>query len=67
MGEQDPFWLRQQGVQAMPGARAEEQAHLRGVLKNPKNNKRQVQYKKCQYKAHHNNARYTSDNIRVTQ
>jgi hypothetical protein len=30
--------------------------------KNPKNNKRQVQDKKCQYKAHHNDAHYMSDN-----
>ncbi len=35
MGEQDPFWSRQQGVQAMLGARAEEQAQLRGVLQEP--------------------------------
>jgi hypothetical protein len=46
----------------MLGARAEEQAHLRGRLQNPKNNKHQVQDKKRQYKAHHNDARYTSDN-----
>jgi hypothetical protein len=30
--------------------------------KNPKNNKRQVQDKKHQYKVHHNYACYTSDN-----
>jgi hypothetical protein len=30
--------------------------------KNPKNNKHQVQEKKPQYKVHHNDARYTSDN-----
>jgi hypothetical protein len=29
--------------------------------KNHKNNKHQVQDKKCQYEAHHNDARYTSD------
>jgi hypothetical protein len=29
--------------------------------KNPKNNKRQVQDKKHQYKAHHNDVHYTSD------
>jgi hypothetical protein len=46
----------------MLGAWAKEQAHLQGVLKIPKNNKHQVQDKKCQYKAHHNDARYTSDN-----
>jgi hypothetical protein len=44
----------QQGVQAMLGARAKEQAHLQGVLQNPKNNKHQVQDKKRQYKAHYN-------------
>jgi hypothetical protein len=30
--------------------------------KNPKNNKRHLQDKKCQYKVHHNDARYTSNN-----
>jgi hypothetical protein len=53
--------LWQQGVQAMLGARAEEQAHLQGVLQKPKNYKHQVQDKKCQYKVHHNDVGYTSD------
>ncbi len=45
----------------MPGARADEQHTSEECYKNPKNNKHQVQDKKRQYKAHHNDACYTSD------
>jgi hypothetical protein len=49
----------------MLGARAEEQAHLRGVPQKPQEQKPQVKEKKLQYKAHHNDARYTSDDNKL--
>ncbi len=59
--EQDPFQLRRQGIQAMPGAKTKEQAHLQGVPQIPQEWQRQLQDKKCQYKVHYNDACYTSD------
>ncbi len=50
-----------QGIQAMLGAQAYGQAHLQRVLQEPQDDKHQVQDKKHQYKTHHNDVRYTSD------
>jgi hypothetical protein len=44
-------------------AQTKEQAYLQGVLQESQESKKHQTYnKKRQYKAHHNNAHYTSDN-----
>jgi hypothetical protein len=61
MGEQDPSNCGNKAFKPCSVHRPKSKHTSEECYKTPKNDKRQVQDKKCQYEAHHNNAFYTSD------